>query len=105
MPPRLRDPAKENEVEDPEGDQEDDQRQKKAIGAGTRNILWPDHANGQDQRDCQQTNTRQPVQPRPCREVLIHRSPAPLPLASGALPRPGRRSGELRVASPPPEKE
>src|SRR5207302_8950610 len=67
-----------DEVEDSEGDPEDDKRQEKTIGAEARNILWPDHSNGQDKRDRQQTNTRQPVQPFPCCKALIHYSPAPL---------------------------
>src|SRR6266852_3020811 len=77
MPPRLREPAQEDEKEDSERDPEDDKRQEKTIGAEARDILWPDHSNREDERDRQQTNTRQPVQPFPCCEALIHCTPAP----------------------------
>src|SRR5258708_16391334 len=77
MPSRLREPAQKDEVEDSESDPEDDERQEKAIGAEARDILWPDHSNGQDEGDRQQTNTRQPIQPFPCCEALIHCKPAP----------------------------
>src|SRR5260370_38603249 len=78
MPPSLRQPSQENEVEDSESDPEDDQRQKKTIGAVTRDILRPNHSNGKDERNRQKTNTRQPIQPLPRCEALIHSTPAPL---------------------------
>src|SRR5260370_549405 len=78
LPQALWKPPQENEMEDPESDPEDDQWQKKTIGAVARNVLRPNHSNGQDERNRQQTNTRQPIQPLPRCEALIHCTPAPL---------------------------
>src|SRR6266480_4209810 len=99
MPARLREPAQKDEVEDTESDPEDDKRQEKAIGAEARDILWPDHSNGQDKRDRQQTNTRQPVQPFPCCEALIHCSPALLSRHPG-IPKSRQEKRRQREASP-----
>src|SRR6266566_5876389 len=83
MPASLGKPPQEYEVEDSESDPEDDQRQKKTIGAVTRDILRPNHSNGKDERNRQQTNTRQPIQPLSRCEALIHCTPAPLPWHTG----------------------
>src|SRR6266700_564282 len=62
MPSRLRDPPQKDKVENSDGDPEDDQGEKEAIAAKTRDILRPDNTNGQDEGDRQKTNTRQPLQ-------------------------------------------
>src|SRR5260370_25622454 len=92
MPPRLWKPPQENKVEDSESDPEDDQRQKETIGAVARNVLRPNHSDGQDKRNRQQTNTRQPIQPLPRCEALIHCTPAPLSWHTGS-PSSGRKTG------------
>src|SRR5229473_1375055 len=83
MPPSLWEPSQENQMEDSESDPEDDQRQEKTIGAVAGDILRPNHSNGQDERNRQQTNTRQPIQPLPRCEALIHCTPAPLSWHTG----------------------
>ena len=65
VPAGSREPAQQNEMENSEGHPEDDQRKKKTVGAKSRNVLRPAHADREDQRDRQKTNTRQPLQPLP----------------------------------------
>ena len=72
MPAGLRNPAQENEVKNSNGDPEDKKRKKETIGTEIPDVLRPNHSDSQDQGDRQKTNTRQPVQPFPCREAFVH---------------------------------
>jgi hypothetical protein len=97
MPTRVREPSQEDEVQDSEGDPEDNQGQKETVGTEARNILRPNHADRKDERDRQETNARQPVQPFPCGEALIHCTPTP---SAGHPQSPGRNSGGRGIFSP-----
>src|SRR5437773_4320642 len=90
-------------MKNPESEPENDQREKKTIGTKNENVLRPNDSDSQDERDRQETNTRQPLQPFPCCKALIHCSPVLRPRYAG-LPQYRRISGGQRVAALPAAK-
>src|SRR5712691_12956441 len=98
MPVCLREPSQEDQMKNPQSQPENDQREKKTIRTDTWNVLRPYDSDSQDERDRQETNTRQPLQPFPCRKALIHCSPAPFPWHPG-ISQYRRKSGGQRVGA------
>src|SRR5207249_177626 len=70
-------PPEQDKVKDSDRDPEDDQGEKKPVGAQTRHISRPHNTHRQNERDREQQDTRQPFQPSFCRKTLVHDFPAP----------------------------
>ena len=96
-------PPEQDKVKDSDRDPEDDQGEKKPVGAQTRHILRPHNTHRQNERDREQPDTRQPFQPSFCRKTLVHDFPAPSASHQG-IPKSRQENRGRRVAPRPLER-